>query len=873
MNKNWWTDFRTLTLVNFLSMKPIRFVCCLCALALLTACGTGDTTNNGPAFNTTYKGDRLNRIAFPMGGIGAGMICLEGTGAVSHISVRHKPDVFNEPFMFAALAVKGAEHGAKVLEGPVPRRKLFGAPYTGNGSSTSSYGFPRFEQAEFLARFPFATVTLRDDDIPMGVEIRGWSPFCPGQEDLSSLPMAALEYTFANPTDSVLEAVFSYHSENFMRIRNTNEWGITYEDEGHSIQPLKNGFILSQSCSPDKPHYKGDFAISTLEDASVDHRWFRGGWYDARTMLWKDIEKAEPVSDTAAAGSVNASLYVPFTLQPGESKTIHLMMSWYVPHSELRHGGIPPVAGSPACDPATGCCSSDYTSQFYEPWYSQRFADIGEVSRFQQANYWDLLERSESFSRAFFASDLPPEVLEAVAANLSILKSPTVLRQKNGALWAYEGCFDSGSGCCTGSCTHVWNYAQAIPHLFPRLERSLRETEFLESQDAVGHQNFRSALPIQHTDHTFHAAADGQLGGMMKVYREWRISGDTGWLRSLWPQVKLSYDYCSESWDPDKKGVLEEPHHNTYDIEFWGPDGMCSSIYMGATRAMISMAEALGEDSQPYRELLQKGVRYLEEELYNGQYFIQRTTWKGLKTPSPDESLAAAWNINYSEEALALLKQEGPKYQYGNGCLADGIIGAWFDAVCGLPEFMDPEKVHSHLNSVYRNNFREDLSDHVNPQRPGFGAGSDGGLLLCTWPGGDAPSLPFVYSNEVWTGIEYQVASHLMMHGEVEKGLDIVREVRKRYDGTIRNPFNEYECGHWYARALSSYALLQGLTGLFYDAVDRTLYIHSQLGDNFQCFISTETGYGLAGLRNGEPFLEVVYGDIPVDRFENTSPG
>ena len=159
----------------------------------------------------------------------------------------------------------------------------------------------------------------------------------------------------------------------------------------------------------------------------------------------------------------------------------------------------------------------------------------------------------------------------------------------------------------------------------------------------------------------------------------------------------------------------------------------------------------------------------------------------------------------------------------------------------------------------------------MNPQRPGFGAGKDGGLLLCTWPAGDQPSLPFVYSNEVWTGIEYQVASHLMMNGEVEKGLDIVREVRRRYDGTIRNPFNEYECGHWYARALSSYALLQGLTGLFYDAVDRTLYIDSRLGDNFQCFISTETGFGLAGLRKGEPFLEVVSGNIEVDRFVNKS--
>jgi uncharacterized protein (DUF608 family) len=850
-------------------MKTFQLFCGLAALAITTGCSDLQTGKNAPEFNTTYTGERLNRIAFPMGGIGAGMICLEGTGAISHVSVRHQPDVFNEPFMFGAIAIKGLENGAKVLEGPVPGRKLFGAPYTGNGSSNSSYGYPRFEQAEFLARFPFAMVQLQDKDIPLDVEIKGWSPFCPGQEDLSSMPMAALEYTFINRTDTALEMVFSYHAENFMRIRSANEWGVNYESGGDSVTKLKNGFILSQSCFPDKPHYKGDFAISTLEEASVDYRWFRGGWYDARTMLWRDIEKAEPVSDTAISGSNNASLYVPVSLQPGDAKTIHLMMSWYVPHSELRFGGIPPVQGDPACDPATGCCSPEYTSQFYEPWYSARFADITEVSEFQESHYRELRDRSELFSQTLYASDLPAEVLEAVSANLTILKSPTVLRQKNGALWAYEGCFDSGSGCCIGSCTHVWNYAQAIPHLFPGLERSLRETEFLESQDADGHQNFRSALPIQYTDHTFHAAADGQLGGMMKVYREWRISGDTEWLRSIWPAVKKSYRYCSDLWDPDQKGVLVEPHHNTYDIEFWGPDGMCTSIYLGATLAMVRMAEALGEESGPYRELLDTGTRYLENELYNGEYFIQIPTWKGLRTPSPDESLTAAWNINYSPEALALMKKEGPKYQYGNGCLADGVIGAWFDAVCGLPEFMDNQKVRSHLNAVYRYNFRKDLSDHVNPQRPGFGAGTDGGLLLCTWPGGDQPSLPFVYSNEVWTGIEYQVASHLMMNGETEKGLDIVREVRRRYDGTIRNPFNEYECGHWYARALSSYALMQGLTGLFYDAIDKTLYIQSRLGSSFQCFISTETGYGLAGLRNGEPFLEVVSGEIEVERFVN----
>ncbi|RPI45546.1 MAG: hypothetical protein EHM46_01610, partial [Bacteroidetes bacterium] len=618
----------------------------------------------------------------------------------------------------------------------------------------------------------------------------------------------------------------------------------------------------------DKPHYKGDFAIFTLEESLVDHRWFRGGWYDGRTMLWKDILRAEPLKDTAAAGSLNASLYVPFRLEKGATKTVHLLMAWHVPHSDQRHG-IPPAEIQPVCDPATGCCSSAYTAQFYEPWYSGVYAGIEQITSYWHDRYSTLRVESEKFSQTFFSSDLPPEVLEAVSANLSILKSPTVLRQKDGSMWAFEGCFDSGSGCCHGSCTHVWNYAQAVPHLFPRLERSLRETEYLRSQDGTGHQNFRSALPIQEVDHGWHAAADGQLGGIMKVYREWRISGDTEWLRRLWPQVKQSYAYCSSTWDPMGKGILEEPHHNTYDIEFWGPDGMCTSIYLGATMAMIRMSEALGGDKEAYAGLLEKGREYMEKELFNGEYFIQQVRWKGLKTPSPEEQLAETWNINYSPEAMEVMRREGPKYQYGNGCLSDGVIGAWFDAVCGLPGILDREKVQSHLESVHRYNLRTDLSDHTNPQRPGFGMGIDGGLLLCSWPGGDEPALPFVYSNEVWTGIEYQVASHLMMHGEVESGLEIVREVRRRYDGSVRNPFNEYECGHWYARAMSSYALLQGLTGLFYDAVDRTLYINSQIGDDFGCFLSTATGYGVAGLRKGEPFLEVVSGTIGVDRFVN----
>jgi hypothetical protein len=128
--------------------------------------------------------------------------------------------------------------------------------------------------------------------------------------------------------------------------------------------------------------------------------------------------------------------------------------------------------------------------------------------------------------------------------------------------------------------------------------------------------------------------------------------------------------------------------------------------------------------------------------------------------------------------------------------------------------------------------------------------------------------LPFVYSDEVWTGIEYQVASHLMIVGRVEQGLEIVRACRARYDGRVRNPFDEYECGHWYARAMSSYAMLQALTRASYDAVTRTLHLHPMRAGDFRSFLSTATGYGTVGVRAGKPFLDVKSGAIDVQRFD-----
>ena len=823
----------------------------------------GDSAHEAPVrrhetrvYNGVYEGTRLDQIAFPMGGIGAGMICLEGAGALSHVSLRHRPDMIREPGMFAAIAVKSPEPIARVLEGPVPHRKRSVDLSRSAITEVSSWwGLPRFRNASFTARFPFGEVALSDAAVPLTAKLTGWSPFEPGDADNASLPVAGLEYEFTNKGPDTVEAVFSFNAMNFMA---EPDFSKEQSNSGDKVNAMPGGFQLIGAGSPEKPWEAGAFAAWVDDpEVQVNAAWFRGGWYDATTIAWRDVRQGSCFSRPAVTEgppAPGASLFVPFKIAPGGTKTIAVRLAWFVKSSNLnRPGGVilwPPWE-APAFTDEKLC---------YKPWYAQRFADIDDVCGYWRKNYPVLKENTGRFSQAFYSSTLPPEVLEAVGANLTILKSTTVLRQADGRFWAWEGSLDE-FGSCEGSCTHVWNYAQALSHLFPALERTMRETEFGPDQRDDGHQDFRAALPIRPTPHNFYAAADGQLGGIMKIYRDWRISADTNWLHGLWPKVRASLDYCIRTWDPRSQGWLEEPHHNTYDIEFWGPDALCTGIYLGALRAAVLMGHALKDDVTHYADLLAKGVAKTETELFNGEYFFQKVKWQGLLAHFPDDS--KGFVQKYTPEALALANKEGPRYQYGDGCLSDGVLGAWLAAVCGVGPVLDGRKVKSHLQAVYSHNFRMDLSDHANPQRAVFAFGDEGGLLLCTWPRGQQLSLPFIYSNEVWTGIEYQVASHLMLMGLVDEGLSIVRTCRDRYDGRSRNPFDEVEAGHWYARAMASYGLLQGLSGARYDAVDRVLHLQPAIKGDFRSFLSTATGYGTVGVRNGAPFVDVVSGHIP----------
>lgn len=812
----------------------------------------------------------------PIGGLGAGCIGFNGIGGLQDFSIHNHPERTGEAdghgftqAAFALLRIGGSDPVAKLIEGPFPPEKIYQQGLKSQGLREGGHeGLPRFRKCQFQGAYPFGRVTLEDPRIPLDVSVEAFNPFIPGDATASGIPCAILEYCLVNRSSEALPLEFSYHLSHPVFPDGVGaEWAApnrVIDDRG----------VFFSSTEDAGCERFGSAALSVIgHKASVKAIWYRGGWFDGISALWREVSEGcfepndgFPQTDATdrvggsdmegSSGRLGGSVLVRAELEPGQSLKVPVVICWHFPNVGMR---------LPAPKDSEGGCGCGRPVAWH-PHYTSIWKDAGEVEAYVKGHYTNLRTRTEGFRDALFSSTLPAQVLDAVSANLSILKSPTVLRQANGNIWGWEGCF-ADRGCCHGSCDHVWNYAQSMPHLFPNLERTLRRQELERSMDERGHVDFRSALPDGPTAHTFRSAADGQLGGILKVYREWQISGDETWLSEFYPRAKRSLDYCIEIWDPNFKGILSEPHHNTYDIEFWGPDGMCNTLYWAALVAQEAMAATLGRDDdvKVYRELARLCAANLRIALFNGEYFIQRIEWENLRDQSIRDAIEREGGAETPEANL--LRMEGPKYQYGSGCLSDGVIGLWMAELYGLDVAPLRVEMRSHLESVHRHNFRPDLSEHACTQRPGYAMGQEGGLLVCSWPKGGKPTLPFPYSDEVFTGIEYQVASHLILEGMVDQGLEIVTAVRDRYDGRARNPWDEYECGGYYVRAMASYALLQAFSGFRYSAATKTVWFDpKRAGRPFRCFFSTATGFGVASLTAKSFTITMTEGYLKMDQ-------
>jgi len=426
-------------------------------------------------------------------------------------------------------------------------------------------------------------------------------------------------------------------------------------------------------------------------------------------------------------------------------------------------------------------------------------------------------------------------VKDAATANLTTLVSNTSFRIADGSFEGFEGCDDKhGSG--FGTCTHVWNYEVATQFLFPSLARSMRETSFGAATDAEGHMDFRHYIPAG--NHRWGAAAaDGQMGQIVKLYFDWISWGDDEWLRKQWPAAKraLAYAWRPGGWDERKFGVMDGVQHNTYDIELYGPNPMCGSWYLAALRATERMAEAMGDEdlAGSCRQMLEQGSHWIDANLFNGEYYIQQIR------SIPADKIASGLRIGVGAKDTM-----HPDFQIGDGCLVDQLVGQYMATVSGLGDLLDPIHIRKTLASIYRYNHKSSLLNHASVQRV-YALNDESALVICDFKRGTRPEVPMPYYAEVMTGFEYSAAILMLAYGMVDQGVECIGNIRARYDGEKANPFSEAEAGRHYARAMASWAAVPVLSGFRYDARVRRMELAPRINaDAFRCFWSAPGAWG-----------------------------
>jgi len=767
-----------------------------------------------PTLRAAYEGDYLNLIAFPMGGIGSGCISLSGTGKLIDWEIFNKPNKAYQPrFTFLSVWAKaeGKEPVFKVLQGQW--RTRLADPI--GPEQTEAPGLPRMRQCRFEGKFPFAAVYLSDPALPVRAVIEGWSPFIPGNSRESSLPVAILNVTLSNCTRKTVEVSLGVNVQN-----RAGQYNQVVREPGFSALYMHDG----------KEDGNSMFLATPAAPATWQQNWRgRGSWKNNFMCLQHFVntfaahgrfdstaepvtEKPDPaqVSEVTAAGNENSkvgSLGVRMTLGPGEKRTVPFVFGWYFPTI-----GVPRAWEGP-------------DEVFWKNYYATQWKNGLDVARYTVENLDRLQRDTRLFQETFFSSTLPGVVLEAISSQLCILRSTTVARYPDGTLYGWEGChLKKRLG--YGTCNHVWNYQQALPYLFADLQRSMLENFMFnglrESDGAVIYRMPVGPNAKIKQDSDFQTAADGQLGQVCQVYRDWQICGDNAWLEATWPKTTKALEYAWVAWDKDRDGLLEGPHHNTLDLDFKTPETMCGSLYQAALLAGERMALHMGdtEAAKEYRRVFESGKKLSDEKLFNGEYYHQML-------PAPGA------------------------YQLGAGSISEQIHGQLYARMLGLEDIYSRENIHKAAASLFKYNYVDTSYDRINTNRV-YSLGDEGGVLIACWPKGGRPDKPLLYCDETQIGYEYQAAGNMLYEGYILEGLTVIKSIRDRYDGKKRNPYCEFEWGNHYARSLANYNALLALSGFRYSGVEKMVRLAPKVyQDDFRAFFSVDSGWGLISQKSG----------------------
>jgi len=529
-----------------------------------------------------------------------------------------------------------------------------------------------------------------------------------------------------------------------------------------------------------------------------------------------------------------------WSLKSGEERKAVFVIAWHFPKLEYT---------APAL---TGAWRDlrDFTK--LKRYYAKRFQDASTVALYLGKNFARLSAETKLWRDTWSDSTLPHWFLERTLLNISTLATATCHRFDSGRYWFWEGIY-----CCQGTCTHVWQYAQAIARIFPEIERDLRE----RVDYGIGFEPATGMIGLR-AEFQFTPATDGQAGTILRTLREHQMSRDDVFLKRNWPNIKKAVEWLVAQ-DENGDGVISRAQPNTMDAEWFGEISWISSLYVAALKAGAELAKEIGDDTTTARwaAIATKGSAHISEQLFHkDQYFIQR--------PDP-----------------AHLEHLGSGY----GCEIDQMFGQSWAWQVGLGRVLPEDKARKALASLWKYNFTPDVGPFRSGSKiPGgrwYAMPGEGGLVMCSFPDPEHPrpvgNNDFaIYFNECWTGAEYQAASHMIWEGGdlLEKGLAITRMVHDRHHASRRNPWNEVECGDHYGRALASYGVFTAACGFEYHGPRQRLAFNPRLTpENFKCAFTSAEGWGSFRQHlEGSTFraeLDLKWGKLALKTLGLTPPG